>query len=225
MADKDASGSQIRVWDPFVRIGHWTLVAAFFVAYFTEDEAMTFHVWAGYVVGIYVVLRVVWGFAGTAHARFADFAYAPVTAFRYLADLLRAKAKRYIGHSPAGAMMVFALLVTLTGTVVTGMAELARARGEGPLSFVIERQAAGADAPSATESDVEDSKEPGRRRRGAAEENEEEEESLLLELHELFANATLILVFLHIAGVIVASVMHKESLVRAMITGFKRAEG
>ncbi len=200
---------EVPVWDIIVRLGHWCLVATFFIAYFTEDELLSFHIWAGYVVAGYVAVRLVWGFAGSKHARFADFAYSPLTALRYLVDLFRARAARYLGHSPAGAMMVFALLFTLTGTALTGMAELAQSRGEGPLAPIIERRAS-----TVTETN-EQSKEDGR--------SGHKEESALLEAHELFANLTLLLIVLHVGGVALASVVHKESLVKAMITGTKRA--
>ncbi|AMS39093.1 MULTISPECIES: cytochrome b/b6 domain-containing protein [Aminobacter] len=61
------SSSEIQVWDPFVRMAHWTLALGFFVAYLTED-VMTVHVWAGYVVGVLVPARIVWGFLGPRHA-------------------------------------------------------------------------------------------------------------------------------------------------------------
>ncbi|MCJ7529317.1 MAG: cytochrome b/b6 domain-containing protein, partial [Methyloceanibacter sp.] len=102
-----------------MRVFHWTLVVAFTVAYLTEDDLLTAHVWAGYVVGALVVARVVWGFVGSPHARFSDFVYAPATALRYGRDLLLFRGERHLGHSPGGGYMVVLLLVFLAATVVT----------------------------------------------------------------------------------------------------------
>ena len=42
------------------------------------------------------------------------------------------------------------------------------------------------------------------------------------EVHEFFANFTVLLVVIHVGGVIMESLIHKENLVKSMWTGFKR---
>ena len=109
--------STVRVWDPLVRILHWTLAAAFLVAWLTGDDLMTVHIGAGYVALAVVGARIRCGFAGTRHARFTDFIYKPARVWSYLKDLVHFRGKRYLGHSPAGGAMTVLLLV-LTGIVV-----------------------------------------------------------------------------------------------------------
>jgi len=127
----------IKVWDLPLRIFHWLLVAAFFIAYLAEDDLLTVHVWAGYVVGGLLVFRVVWGFIGNEYARFTQFLCRPAESIAYLKDLMQAKAKRYIGHNPAGAAMIVLLLLSLFRTVVTGMAVYGADKGAGLLAFMV----------------------------------------------------------------------------------------
>ena len=101
----------IKVWDLFVRIGHWTIVVGFAIAYLSED-LLSLHVWAGYIVGAAVLIRIIWGFVGPRRARFSDFVHSPATVITYLINLVHLRAKRYLGHSPAGGAMVIALLLT-----------------------------------------------------------------------------------------------------------------
>jgi cytochrome b len=202
------------VWDPLVRFGHWALVAAFAVAYLSaEDEAGgpdALHVWGGYVVSVLVVLRVVWGFVGPRHARFSDFVRSPIVALAYFRDLLYGHARRYIGHSPAGGAMVIALLVCLAATVATGLIAYGE-EGKGPLAVVM-----------VTDANA-NGNEAGHR--AFARKRGEETESTVRALHDLLANITVALVAAHIFGALVASFVHKENLVLAMITGRKRRAG
>jgi cytochrome b len=125
---------QVYVWDPLIRLFHWTLVVAFFIAYFTEDDLLTVHVWAGYVVGGLVMARVIWGFVGPKHARFSDFVYTPGEIFRYVRDLILFHAERHLGHSPGGGAMIVVLLLLLTATVVTGLVVYGGDQQAGPLA-------------------------------------------------------------------------------------------
>jgi cytochrome b len=111
----------VRVWDPLVRVFHWSLAALFAVAYASGDEIERLHVAAGYAIAALVVLRVLWGFVGPAHARFADFVRPPREVLTYLRDVLTGRERRYLGHNPAGGIMVLALLLMLSGTAVTGV--------------------------------------------------------------------------------------------------------
>ena len=129
-----ATDNMARVWDPIVRVGHWTLVFAFFTAYFTEDDLLTQHVWAGYLVGAVVCVRLLWGFVGTKHARFTDFVRSPATTLSYIGDLIVNRARRYIGHNPAGGAMVVALLIGVSGTVFSGLVLYAIEEDAGPLA-------------------------------------------------------------------------------------------
>jgi len=204
----------VRVWDPIVRLGHWTLVTAFFAAYFTEDDFLTQHVWAGYVVGAVVLLRIFWGFVGSKSARFVEFVRSPRITFGYLGALLRGTARRYIGHNPAGAAMIVAILLSLSATVYSGLALYADEENAGPLTYFADDPGNRYDVtviPVALADDDE------------SEHGDEGDEPVWEEVHEVFANLTLFFVIVHILGVLGSSYLHRENLVLAMITGRKRS--
>jgi cytochrome b len=112
----------VKVWDPFVRVFHWSLVALFTIAFLTGDEIEWLHLWAGYAIAALVAIRILWGFIGPRHARFADFVKGPRAIASFLKQSARLEAPRYLGHNPAGGAMVVALLVMLVGLSVTGIA-------------------------------------------------------------------------------------------------------
>ncbi|WP_376697279.1 cytochrome b/b6 domain-containing protein [Wenzhouxiangella sp. EGI_FJ10305] len=190
--------SSTRVWDPVVRVGHWLLVAGFFTNYIMEDEVMGLHVWIGYSIVAIVLLRVLWGFVGTEHARFGDFVRSPSTVSQYLGNLFRGRARHYRGHNPAGGIMILLLLACMAALAFSGIVLYALEENAGPLAgWVVEAGEDGAQALwSADEHFWEDT-------------------------HEVLVNLMLGLVIVHVVGVVVTSRLHRENLVRAMITGRK----
>lgn len=183
--------TEIKVWDPLVRVFHWTLVGAFFIAFLTEDDLMGVHSLAGYTVVALVLLRIIWGFVGSKHARFKDFVSNPGIAWSYAKDALALRAKRYVGHNPAGGFMIVVMLIVLLATGFSGMVLYAVTDGAGPFASWF----SGADYAWL--------------------------KGPLEEVHEFFANGMMLLVLIHLAGVLWESRVHGENLVRAMWTGRK----
>ncbi len=201
----DSTPNEISVWDPLVRLFHWTLVVAFTLAYFSQegpfedlldqvddDWVQAVHVWAGYTIAGLLLFRVFWGFAGPRHARFSDFVRGPRETLRYVGAVLTLRAPRHLGHNPAGGAMIVALLLSLTLTVTAGLMLYGADKGLGPLAGLL------VDSSEAAIHSIE-------------------------EVHEFFANFTLLLVVGHLVGVIWESLLHRENLTHAMITGRKRA--
>lgn len=197
--------TRIKVWDPAVRSFHWLLAVLFALAYLSED-AETLHVYAGYAVLGLIGFRLVWGFIGTKHARFGDFIYGPAAVARYARSLLSGKPIHYLGHNPIGGWMIVLLLLSLFGTCWTGLKLYAVEEGKGPL----------AQTPAIVASAWADDEEHGH--------GNGEGEEFWEEAHEVLTNLTLLLVFIHIAGVVVASRLHGENLARAMVTGYKEKQ-
>ncbi|MBI3672756.1 MAG: cytochrome B [Rhizobiales bacterium] len=99
-----------RVWDPLVRVFHWSLAASFAVAWFTPGDSGVLHQWAGFAAAGLVAIRVLWGFLGTPYARFSQFVRHPAEVLAYLRDIAAAREARHLGHNPAGGAMIVALL-------------------------------------------------------------------------------------------------------------------
>jgi cytochrome b len=210
------SANQIRVWDPLVRVFHWSLVATFTLAYFTGEEESLVHVYAGYVVAGLLAFRVVWGFVGTRYARFSNFLYSPRRTVQYLKGLFSGTPEHFTGHNPAGGWMIIMLLVSLLLTSYTGL-KVYGLEGHGPLAD------GGLEIGLVTTAYADDDEDEEHGEHEGHEDGEEESEAeeFWEEVHEFFANFTVLLVLVHVAGVIVASRQHRENLVRAMITGNK----
>lgn len=110
----------IRVWDLPIRLFHWLLVACIIgslVSIHLLDSAVELHAYFGYCILTLLIFRVIWGFVGSRHARFASFMPNRQSILNYL----QGKSPRFLGHNPIGALSVFALLFVLSMQAVTGL--------------------------------------------------------------------------------------------------------
>lgn len=168
------SRREVKVWDLSLRLFHWTLVAAVALALISAEEGSPlnqWHVLSGWVVTILIAFRLIWGFIGGEHSRFADF-IKPSLITSHISGLVRRHSEPSLGHNPLGAMAVLVLLGLAALTVWSG--------------------AFGGESAE--------------------------------ELHEIAGWSLLAMVGVHVLAVIIMSLLEKENLVRAMITGSKPAD-
>lgn len=114
------SAQAIHVWDRFVRVFHWSLVACVLMNFFVVDDGKTLHQWIGYMASALVVSRIVWGFIGSKHARFADFFPTPARVRQHLRSMLSGQQDFHAGHNPVGALMILALIILVLSLGTTG---------------------------------------------------------------------------------------------------------
>ena len=123
---------KVLVWDAPVRVFHWLMVVSFFGAYLTAESERwrLLHVTLGYTMLGLVAFRIVWGLVGTRHARFASFVRGPAAVLRYLRSLVSGRPEHHVGHNPAGALAIVALLALTLAVAATGWAVFNDAGGE-----------------------------------------------------------------------------------------------
>lgn len=201
----------VNVWDLFVRLFHWLLVAGIISQLVTAEDLRSVHVRIGYIIIILLILRIIWGIVGSRHARFTDFIYPPADILTYLKGLIKGRPRHYIGHNPAGGAMVCALLASLLLTALTGLMIL-RTEGKGPLSQHSQYTAARAWADD----------HPVLRGDDASRHDNKAQARFWKEIHETLVGISLFLIGLHICGVLASSYVHRENLILAMITGRKK---
>jgi cytochrome b len=120
-ADSDAADpGSVLVWDIWVRLFHWSLVACVVANFVLLEEGKEPHQWVGYLATALVLARVIWGFIGSRHARFASFFPTPQRLRAYWADLRRGRHEVHLGHNPLGALMMLVLVTLVLALGATG---------------------------------------------------------------------------------------------------------
>ena len=123
--DSNAAGSSRLVWDLPTRIFHWLFVLTICAQYATAKAGFDWMLWhfrlGFFMIGL-LTFRIIWGFVGPRHARFASFLKGPGTVLTYMKQVHRVKDALYsVGHNPMGALMVVAMLLLVVAQVTTGL--------------------------------------------------------------------------------------------------------
>jgi cytochrome b len=124
------------VWDLPVRIMHWALVVAVIGSWLTQEiegDYFVWHVRCGYAVLGIAIVRLLWGFIGTRHARFRAFVRGPRAVLQYTRSLMSSKSQRVVGHNPLGGLAIVAMLGLLLAQAITGLFANDQIMNTGPL--------------------------------------------------------------------------------------------
>ncbi|MBW6399954.1 cytochrome b/b6 domain-containing protein [Roseomonas sp. HJA6] len=183
----------VKVWDGWVRLFHWGVVACLVVSYVSAQvDAWDVHYLSGYTILALVVFRILWGLVGSENARFATFLRSPIAALRELAHFGRHEPDTDTTHNPAGAWMVLLLLAMLLVQAVSGLFT------NHDVGFTY--SAHGPFANSVAEATSE----------------------WASILHVTFINLLLAAIAVHVLAVLAYALVKRQDLVRPMVTGVKR---
>ena len=133
---------RVRIWDLPTRVFHWTIALCVLGLALTGTlggSAMVFHFRFGYALLTLLLFRLVWGLLGGHWSRFRSFVFGPRAVFAYLRG--RAPENHAVGHTPLGALSVWAMLAFLSLQVATGLISDDEISTAGPLTHLVSNAA------------------------------------------------------------------------------------
>lgn len=137
MKQAGATGS-VAVWDLPVRLFHWALVVLIVFSYVAiKTDQIERHIFSGKLILSLILFRILWGFVGSETARFSSFLTGPATTFGYFLDLIRGRARRYLGHNPMGAWSALALILLIGLQAGAGLFATDDIMTDGPLKYLV----------------------------------------------------------------------------------------
>jgi cytochrome b len=118
------SAREVAVWDPLVRLIHWSLALCILLNGTVIEDESTAHELIGYAALGLVVVRLIWALVGSRHARLSAFPPSPARAIRHVREMIAGDKTIHLSHNPLGALMVYNLwgsviLIGLTGYMMT----------------------------------------------------------------------------------------------------------
>ena len=133
---------RVRIWDLPTRVFHWAsalCVLGLAVTGTVGGSAMVFHFRFGYALLTLLLFRLVWGLLGGHWSRFRSFVFGPRAVFAYLRG--QAPENHAVGHTPLGALSVWAMLAFLSLQVATGLISDDEISTAGPLTHLVSNAA------------------------------------------------------------------------------------
>lgn len=123
---------RVLIWDLPLRLYHWALAASFAGALLTAESERwrDVHVLCGWTFAAAIAFRLVWGLAGTRHARFRELLHSPSRVVRWAKSLLSGRPDRHPGHSPVATLMIPLLLGLGIVVAASGWARYEAVSGE-----------------------------------------------------------------------------------------------
>ena len=131
---------RVKIWDLPVRLFHWVLAVLFVAQIVTGKvggDLMPVHLLTGYAILALIIFRILWGFAGSTHSRFASFIAGPVATFRFALRLFSRQAVPQLGHNPLGGWSVLIMIGCFALQAVTGLFANDGISHEGALSPLV----------------------------------------------------------------------------------------
>jgi cytochrome b len=139
-ASPPAKSDVARIWDLPTRLFHWALVLAVAICaktgFFGPTNGLDWHIWSGYAIGALVVFRMVWSLFGSEFSRLDRLFRALTNLPEHALRLLQLRPKHYLGHNPAGSLMILGLVLVLLALVASGMVVLGGLEKQGALAGV-----------------------------------------------------------------------------------------
>jgi len=172
------------------------LAISFTTAFVTSfyEELLHDHVALGFIFGIMIIYRIIWGFIGPKYATFNTFKLSlPALKFYFVEKIQDRWRKIPAGHNPASSWYTIWAMIVGSVIVSTGLLLYGIQEAKGILSFL----------------------------------NDDYSQYMgILELvHKYSSYLFVTWVCIHITGVLIEQFYHKTSMVFAMVTGYKKAEG
>lgn len=109
-----------KLWDPLIRLFHWSIAAIFFANYFINEAGEDWHQWLGYIAVAWLLVRFIWGFIGKGAARWADFFPTPQRLSVHIKALVKGEAYHRFGHSPLGGLVMILMMLCILCLGITG---------------------------------------------------------------------------------------------------------